>query len=634
MKNAFISGGLLISLLFTIGYPQSNQQVIQELNARLDQLDEILNNDSLKDQTLSEAREILQTSYQLPDKPTVAKAHALISSWHEYYNAYLRDSILKHEFKALAIYQEMKDQKQEAASLLALSNVFLNENKFDTSRTYLFRALDIYEALEDQFGIANVYSNIASIYDITENYPEAKRYGELARAMLEGSDKYYEITINLMELIGIYTKLGEYDEAIKVGEECIRIYQEQNMKEVGIIARAYGFLGDAYKDTKDLDNALEHYVQAYEVVREGFGEEDAKSWKLDIGNILTLKGEYAKALPYLEESIGLYEEYNFPKLWVPYGYMSDCYRNLGQFDKALIYSEKARDEKDSMYMGKISNLESEMLIKYETGKKDEAIAQKDQQLAKEKQIRLLAFGLAALFAMLLFGLFYNYRKNQQITLQLKDLNSELGESNSQKELLLKEVHHRVKNNLQVISSLLSLQSRSIQDDTVKHAILDSQSRVRSMSLIHQKLYRGNNLAAIEMKTYFETLTDSLLDAYVDYDEDIAVELDMNNIELDVDYAIPLGLIANELLTNSLKYAFDGTSEAKINISLRKEDENMVLDIRDNGAGKSTKASPDREGGFGSELVSMLTEQLKGNLTVKDVGGYHTEIRFPYSLQAA
>ena len=186
----------------------------------------------------------------------------------------------------------------------------------------------------------------------------------------------------------------------------------------------------------------------------------------------------------------------------------------------------------------------------------------------------------------------------------------------------------------MISSLLSLQSRSIQDATVKHAILDSQSRVRSMSLIHQKLYRGNNLAAIEMKAYFETLTDSLLDAYVDIDEDIQVELNMNDIELDVDYAIPLGLIANELLTNSLKYAFDGNSEARIDISLRKEAENMVLDIKDNGSGKGPETSHNQEGGFGSELVSMLTEQLKGNLTVKDSEGYHTEIRFPYSLQAA
>ncbi|MEZ4920436.1 MAG: sensor histidine kinase [Saprospiraceae bacterium] len=196
-------------------------------------------------------------------------------------------------------------------------------------------------------------------------------------------------------------------------------------------------------------------------------------------------------------------------------------------------------------------------------------------------------------------------------------------------MLLKEIHHRVKNNLQVISSLLNMQSRNIEDKAIKDAILESQSRVQSMSLIHQKLYRGQNLAAIEMKSYLQTLADSLIDTFSDEDV-VNIELDMQNLELDVDYAIPLGLIANELITNSLKYAFPGRKKGAIEIKMKQDQGEIILDVRDNGVGTKTPEVQEDSNGFGSELIALLTMQLKGKLEAKTENGYHTRLRFPIS----
>ncbi|MCB0632824.1 MAG: sensor histidine kinase, partial [Lewinella sp.] len=243
-------------------------------------------------------------------------------------------------------------------------------------------------------------------------------------------------------------------------------------------------------------------------------------------------------------------------------------------------------------------------------------------IEQNSRIQWLGMGLIGLLLLFLSTLFYYFRRNKKIA-------DALLVKNQENELLLKEIHHRVKNNLQVISSLLNMQSRNIQDTAVRTAILDSQSRVQSMSLIHQKLYRGKNLAAIEMKSYLQTLADNLIDAYAEVEE-VEVRLDMQQLELDVDYAIPLGLIVNELITNSLKYAFPSRQKGAIEIKMEQSPEEIILDIGDNGVGKKITPVKKAESGFGSELIELLTIQLKGKLDRSTDVGYHTRLRFPFS----
>jgi two-component sensor histidine kinase len=213
-----------------------------------------------------------------------------------------------------------------------------------------------------------------------------------------------------------------------------------------------------------------------------------------------------------------------------------------------------------------------------------------------------------------------FELNQSLD-SLKVSQVSLAAKNAENELLLKEIHHRVKNNLEVVSSLLELQSAQMEDPSVKTAMLSSQNRVQSMGIIHQKLYQGEHLASIEMRDYFVNLSESILDSF-SADGRIRIECNMPKLVLDVDTAISIGLITNELITNSLKYAFKDKDKGEIKISLTedKNDKNgiytegsLLLKISDDGIGKPVDSQA-KGTGFGTQLINLLTIQLDGKLT--------------------
>src|SRR5690606_16601362 len=191
----------------------------------------------------------------------------------------------------------------------------------------------------------------------------------------------------------------------------------------------------------------------------------------------------------------------------------------------------------------IRGLETEAQAKYETGQKNATIVFQEEKIARQQQTKTLYIILTGLLATMLFGLLYNYRKRQKRNEVLQLLNAQLDSKNKQNELLLKEIHHRVKNNLELVKSLISLQSAQLEDSVTKDAMIASQNRVQSMGIIHQKLYQGENLGSIEMKDYFMNLGEGILDTF-NADDKVKIECAMDDLELDVDTAVPIGLIVN------------------------------------------------------------------------------------------
>lgn len=178
----------------------------------------------------------------------------------------------------------------------------------------------------------------------------------------------------------------------------------------------------------------------------------------------------------------------------------------------------------------------------------------------------------------------------------------------------------------MVKSLIALQSAQIEDPATKDAMIASQNRVQSMGIIHQKLYQGTNLGSIEMKDYFLNLSEGILDTF-NAEDKVKIECAMDNLDLDVDTAVPIGLIVNELLTNALKYAFPEQQTGIINISLEKDtDHNLKLQVKDNGIGKTEGIAP-KGTGFGSQLVKLLTRQLNGKMIERNDAGTHIEFDF-------
>ena len=309
------------------------------------------------------------------------------------------------------------------------------------------------------------------------------------------------------------------------------------------------------------------------------------------------------------------------------GYISRAYEKNGDLKNALIifsqyYDESVKYERET---NQRSLRENELQIN---------VLKQDKELEK-KQNQVFIYAVVLGIILIILGLvFWNFRNKQKTNKKLEIINNDLADKNNlldkrnaDNELLMREIHHRVKNNLEIVSGLLALQSAQITDLDTKEAIIEGQNRVNSIGIVHQKLYQGTQLGAIEMKDYLLNLSESILDSF-GVEDRITLSLEMDKLDLDIDTAIPLGLIINELFTNALKYAFPNHENGTITIQLEKQpNHNLYLNFTDNGVGKSGEI---KGTGFGSQLINLLTRQLNGKMEETHQNG--TAISFNFKLK--
>jgi two-component sensor histidine kinase len=229
-------------------------------------------------------------------------------------------------------------------------------------------------------------------------------------------------------------------------------------------------------------------------------------------------------------------------------------------------------------------------------------------LNQAKWLGTLSIGIGIL-GFLLYRLF---GQKKQIEFQNRSISIAL----SEKDTLLREIHHGVKNNLQVISSLLRIQSSHTEDAVALDALKEGQSRVQSMSLIHQDLYERDNLAGIRMQTLLSRLSQNLFDTYNISRDRIEWATDIAHIHLDVETVVPLGLVINELVTNSLRYAFTGDSKGVIEIELSGINDVLVLVVKDNGIGISDPDHIIEGDSFGYSFINVFANKLDADLSLE------------------
>ena len=207
------------------------------------------------------------------------------------------------------------------------------------------------------------------------------------------------------------------------------------------------------------------------------------------------------------------------------------------------------------------------------------------------------------------------------------IEEQLKKSNKKNEMLLNEIHHRVKNNMQIISSILNLQTFFIEDKDSKQALNDCRNRVRSMGFIHEKLYQSGDFSQIKMEDYVKTLSREIFKTYSVSSERVKLEINISDIKLDINQAIPTGLIINELLTNSIKYAFPNR-KGMVEIVMKEMDGLIHLEVKDNGIGFPPDFDIIKSETLGLQLVSNLVKQLGGTITLERSRGTHFLIEFP------
>jgi two-component sensor histidine kinase len=197
----------------------------------------------------------------------------------------------------------------------------------------------------------------------------------------------------------------------------------------------------------------------------------------------------------------------------------------------------------------------------------------------------------------------------------------------EKNVLLREIHHRVKNNMQIISSLLSLQSRTIENAEMREVFHESQNRVKSMSMIHEQLYQTDNLSKIDFKIYINGLLKNLFQLYSSSLKEIKWEVDVNDVKLNIETSIPCGLIINELISNSLKHAFKERDSGKITVKMDKYNDLITLIVADNGVGIPNNFQIEKVSTLGLNLVTNLVKQIEGEMIIKKENGTSFTIEF-------
>lgn len=477
------------------------------------------------------------------------------------------DKAADYALETLKLGEDLNDTWAKAMAYSDLSNLLWKQSKFNIGVEYGLQSLQLFESrgiedLDYDFTLYVVGNNYLALkqYDTALNYyNKAMRIGERYGFYNNLSDIY-------ISLVDLYAYLHRFEEANSAGEKAIR-YAELLDNEF-MLMRSWLSVGKLqYKEGK-FKSAIESLETCITIATKDFGDEFFLSQAYE-----ALGKSYAGNHNYKE-----------------------AYQAFAEYDKLKNQIFTAEADK------RISLLQTE----FDVAEKDNTIQFQENKINQQRTRQTLITIIAVLLAMLLIVFYKAIQSN-------KKKNKLLQQQNSEKEFLLKEIHHRVKNNLEIVSSLLSLQSSQVNDPLIKKAMLESQSRVLTMSMIHQRLYQGKNLDTIEMKDYFINLGQYIIETFGAVDK-VVLECNMNEIELDVDTAVPLGLIVNELLTNSLKYAFPNEATGKINISLYfDEDSQLTLKVADNGIGFNSVEIKQNKG-FGTHLIQLLTQQLNGKVT--------------------
>lgn len=577
-----------------------------------------------------------------------------------------------------SLSRKLKTMPDDTNRVITLNTLSFEYRHSKPEQTYLLaqQAYKLSRTLNYLPGEARALASMAAAFKFLGDYAKSlKLYNESKEinARIKDFDRVAVIINNTADL---YIQQEEWQKGLVSMRECFAVYNKVANPKFSSKSVYYTNLAECFYHLNQLDSATIYLTRALPIAMAG-NEPILTAIYYLLGDVSLAQQHTGAAYSFYKKSIKTAtEQESYSDLYEGYYRLVNVYQKTGNRDStlyvaklALAYAQKgtyingilkSSQQLSALYQGQN---DTESLRYYKV-----AVAAKDSLYSQDKVKRLLSIdfeekeqiqqmeaanvayqnrvsftiliGILSVFAIIAFILFRNNQQKKKANRLLQDKNEEieknvaqlkaaqvlLAAKNTENELLLKEIHHRVKNNLEVVSSLLALQSDKISDPNVQEAMLANRNRVQSMGIIHQKLYQGDQLAAIEMRDYFINLSESILDSF-DAGGHVRIECRMPELLLDIDTAISVGLLTNELLTNALKYAFVGRPSGTVSISLTRSDADLfLLQIADDGIGKHTDA-PAQGTGFGTQLIELLTRQLDGVLTYETQHGTLVKLRF-------
>ena len=571
----------------------------------------------------------LSYDYALKSGSTILIRQGIMSKGWAYDWAYKFDSA-KYFYKQARTYsKENDDLKGEAIATFNLGVTHYYEGNLDSATNYYLKAEPVFRQVGDFLNLSRLFNNMGRVYEKTGNSEMALEVSRKSLSLKSQLKDTKGIINSLTNMSSIFQRIDLYDSALVYSERSLALAEQEG--DSAAIKGELINLGIIYKNLDQPDQAIAMYQQAQNIISPDDEPYILSEIYLNLGEFYLGQANMAltkKYIDLMEPHIEIMEslESTMHFLQLKYAYL----KATGQFEKSLESLEKVQelnaefvDEQTVQQMNALEQL-------YEKQKREAEIAQLN--LDNQNQLAAIAirnnqrniFIFSTLIFLLLAGfIFYRFRNKSKTALLLQNKNKQISEALDERELLLKEIHHRVKNNLQVISSLLSLQADSLGDQAAVDAVLEGQSRVKSIAVIHQKLYSGADVRGVEMQDYLENLVEEVFRGFGVDEEKVSYEINAQDLKLDIDTLIPLGLIINELVTNSIKYAF-GAAEGLLSIRLELENEKLKISVKDSGKGVN-EAQLENSDSFGWKMVNILAKKLKAEISIKNESGAVIEL---------
>lgn len=518
-----------------------------------------------------------------------------------YYKTRGRISQLKiYAYKAIELTKQVENDSIETHCSRLLALALVQNGQLD-------KGYEIIDRLIKESIVKDDPAEIAAAFNVRGNYYSHTAQYDLAIEDFSRSRQYFVIAknddaiVNINTNIGIaYANLKDYEKSEKYFRDVLEYNLAKNDKL--IIGLSYQNMAQMFTEFEMIDSAE---VYSKKLLQNG----------IEVGHAVHRTSAYR--------------------------YLASIAEKRGNYEEAYDYMTKYTKINDSLTRLANENIVQELEIRFHTQEKQKQIDDVQHLLSdiekKNNRLSTLFVLCGVFFLVIISVVFIAYRQQNKLNKMLLHQRESIMEKSAvidvalkEKEVLLKEIHHRVKNNLQIISSLLNLQSRRITDERALSVLDEGKNRIQAIALIHQKLYQNENFEAVNIGEYVVDLSTQLKRTLDSFNSTLEINVNANNVMLDLDTAVPLGLITSELITNSIKHAFETPDNNVISIDIISLEENRYeLKYEDNGCGLPEDFAIPMEGSLGTEIIEALTEQLEGKITYgnNDAGGAFFKLIF-------
>lgn len=587
-QNFTMHTSLLFLVFFWCFNATSQESVINRLIREADHISRF---------DLGKAKSIIDSALSLSktSKNDTLRANVLLEKGRieNYYGAY--KSSLEYALRARKLFHNHNHTKGLAASFLLMGHDYSAIGNFEKSEVDYMQALHLAKKINAKKTIAEAYNGLGN--DAFDN-------GDL-----DGALGYYN------QSKAYYTQLKSYLNVADIDNNIANIYSEEKMFE---------------KAKKAYREALKTYIAQNNETSELY-------IYCNLASVLCQEELFDSSLYYLDLSLKLsLKTGSFSNIQITYSGLKETYQKMGNYKEALHFSELSHAYEDSIISDENDRYITQLEIEYQKKIDQRTIANQSRKLDSQTRQTYAAFiGMGVLIVLLILFFFYNRRvrilnrrlalSNHKISLK----NSQIDKALHEREVLLKEVHHRVKNSLQIISSLLNLQELQLTDPNAIKALQESKARIQSIALMHQNLYQQDaDLGKVNIQSYLRDILELQQKAFGSPEKTVNCIFEVMPSELDIDRSVPLGLIASEVINNAFKHAFESIEQPQLIVRAVIQVERFILSVIDNGLGLQSTSSV-KGNSLGLEIVEALTQQLEGNFVLESrEEGTHFRLEFP------